>query len=136
MWRCAHNSKEFLVPVILKFGFVGKELLPTCTGLSDTGVWLRILKPLIKCVLVVSTLVLGASVNHSHNSDTTAKALPAFHPHQDCQISYIATLCDAAFYFIHPDGENVSMLEMLTMDLCFMNFVNMEVLENELFQKL
>lgn len=75
---------QFLVPVILKCGFVGTELLQTCTGLSDTGVWLRILKYPIKCVLVVSTLVLGASVNRSHNSDAMAKALPAFHPHQDC----------------------------------------------------
>lgn len=59
--------------------------MQTCTGLSDTGVWPRILKYPVKCVLVICTLVLGASVNHSHNSDTMAKALPAFHLHQDCQ---------------------------------------------------
>lgn len=73
---------QFLVLVILKCGFVGTE---TCTGLSETGVWLKILKYPIKCALLVSTLVLGASVNHSHNSDAMAKALPAFHLLQDCQ---------------------------------------------------
>lgn len=63
-------------------------------GLSDTGVWLRILEYTIKSVLVVSTLVLDASVNHSHNSDAMAKHYLPFIPIRTVKISYTAALCD------------------------------------------
>lgn len=73
-------------------------MLQTCTDLSGTGVWLRILKYAIKHVLVVSTLVLGASVNHSHSDDMAKHYLP-FIPIRTVKISYTAPLGDAAFYF-------------------------------------
>lgn len=69
--------------------------MQTCIGLSDTGVWLKILKYTIESVLVVSVLVLGTSMDHGCDSDSMLKRYLSFVPISTAKIPYTAALCDA-----------------------------------------
>lgn len=71
------------------------ELLQTGSGLSDTRLWLKILKYAIERVLVVSALVLGAFMDHGRDTDSTLKRYLPFVPISVGKIPYRAALRDA-----------------------------------------
>lgn len=66
-----NQGVQFPVLVILNVrGFVGTELLQASTSLTDSGVWLKISTYTVESALVVSALILGASMGHGHDSNS------------------------------------------------------------------